>query len=91
MNKLTLNPEMLRVETFAPDDDAAAARGTVAAHSGACDAGDTDLDLLTCAGSCPPDCEHDAVMALTNDGRHTCAYSCLAKCFWTVVVYGCDI
>jgi hypothetical protein len=92
MNKLRLDPDQLRVESFAPRDDAALPRGTVAAHSGdGCEAGATDLDLLTCAGSCAPDCGHDAVFALTNDGRETCAYSCRARCIWTVVVYGCDI
>jgi hypothetical protein len=57
MQKLKLDPEMLRVESFTPDDDAVARRGTVAAHrAGTFEIVDTDLDLLTCAGSCPPDC-----------------------------------
>lgn len=84
MNKLTLDPDMLRVETFAPEAGAARPRGTVAGFSGdGCDVGDTDLDILTCAGSCPPDCGHDAVFVLTNDGRETCTYSCPGKCFNT--------
>lgn len=88
MPKLTLDPEMLAVETFAPDDAAAPSRGTVAAHSGdGCDAGATDLDLLTCAGSCPPECEHDAVFVLTSDGRETCTYSCPGKCFNTNLLW----
>lgn len=82
MRKLTLDLDMLAVETFAPAD-ATDSRGTVAGHSGGCDIGDTDLDLLTCAGSCPPDCEHQAVFALTNDGSPTCTYSCPGKCFNT--------
>lgn len=53
MHKLTLDPEMLRVQSFATDEDAAAARGTVDGHAfTTLDAG-TDLDILTCAGSCP--------------------------------------
>lgn len=53
MNKLKLDPDMLRVQSFATDEDAAAARGTVDAHAfTTLDAG-TDLDMLTCAGSCP--------------------------------------
>ncbi|HEX6036536.1 hypothetical protein [Longimicrobium sp.] len=80
MPKLTLNVEMLAVESFAPAE-AVAPRGTVAGHS--IDGGDTDLDILTCAGSCPADCEHDAVFVLTNDGRETCTYSCPGKCFNT--------
>lgn len=53
MHKLTLDPEMLRVQSFATDGDAAAARGTVEARAfTTLDAG-TDLDILTCAGSCP--------------------------------------
>jgi hypothetical protein len=76
MKKLTLDPEMLHVESFAPDGERAAMHGTVAAH-----AGDTDPDLPTCAGSCPPD--GDAVQALTYDGGGTCVYSCPGKCFNT--------
>jgi hypothetical protein len=54
MHKLKLDPAMLRVQSFAPDADAPAASGTVAAHAWTVtiDAG-TDLDMLTCAGSCP--------------------------------------
>ncbi|HEX6746006.1 MAG TPA: hypothetical protein VF092_01740 [Longimicrobium sp.] len=33
MRKLKLNPDILRVESFAASDDAADARGTVAAHA----------------------------------------------------------
>lgn len=77
MRKLMLDMEMLAVESFAPAE-AVVPRGTVAGH-----AGDTDLDLLTCAGFCPPDCEHDAVFVLTYDGRETCTYSCPGKCFNT--------
>ena len=58
MTRLRLDPDQLRVEPFAPEDGAAGPRGTVAGHSG--DAGATDVDLLTCAGSCPPDCGHAA-------------------------------
>jgi hypothetical protein len=53
MQKLTLDAEMLRVQSFATDEDSAPARGTVDAHVfTTLDAG-TDLDILTCAGSCP--------------------------------------
>lgn len=81
MHKLTLNPEMLRVESFTPESGAGATRGTVNARGDTVDAGDTDLDILTCAGSCPGDC--DDVQVLTYDGRPTCTYSCSFKCFNT--------
>ncbi|HEU4884710.1 MAG TPA: hypothetical protein VFT45_20810 [Longimicrobium sp.] len=84
MQKLTLNPEMLRVESFSTDVEAAPRRGTVAAHrAGTFEIVDTELDLLTCAGSCPPDCGEQGVMALTYDGGSTCVYSCPGKCFNT--------
>lgn len=81
MNKLELDPHLLRVESFAPLDDARRPRGTVAAHADTGDIGDTELDILTCAGSCPPDCEQ--VMALTFDGGSTCIHSCPGRCFLT--------
>ena len=58
MKKLRLDPEMLRVQSFTAEIAASAARGTVQARAfNSIDApGDTDLDILTCAGSCPPDC-----------------------------------
>jgi hypothetical protein len=81
MRKLTLDPDMLRVESFAPEAGAGAPRGTVAGHSG--DLGDTDLDILTCAGSCAPDCGDAQLAAFTYDGGSTCVYSCPGKCFLT--------
>lgn len=76
MKKLMLDPETLRVESFAPDGDATRPRGTVAAHAHpTVDVSDTDLDILTCAGSCPPDCGEQGLMALTYDGGSTCVYS----------------
>lgn len=81
MHKLKLDPEMLRVESFTPDGDAGSPRGTVAAHEPTGDAADTDLDILTCAGSCPDDCA--ALQAFTYDGGGTCVYSCPGKCFNT--------
>jgi hypothetical protein len=84
MQKLRLDPNMLRVESFAPDDGAGAPRGTVAAHrADTADAGDTDLDILTCAGSCPPDCDDQGTFAFTADGGSTCVYSCPGRCFNT--------
>ena len=56
MKKLTLDSGMLRVQSFAPAGGAPGPRGTVAAHVCTVDVGDTDLDILTCAGSCAPDC-----------------------------------
>lgn len=81
MHKLKLQPEMLAVESFPMDAGAGASRGTVNGRAGTGDAADTDLDLLTCAGSCPADC--DGVQALTYDGRETCTYSCPGRCFNT--------
>ena len=81
MPKLKLHPEMLAVESFTIDSGAAAPRGTVNARGDTADAGETDLDLLTCAGSCPGEC--DGVQVLTYDGRETCTYSCPGKCFNT--------
>jgi hypothetical protein len=82
MHKLKLHPEMLAVESFTMDAGDGAARGTVNARAGTTiDGGDTDLDILTCAGSCPADC--DGVQALTYDGGSTCVYSCPGKCFNT--------
>lgn len=84
MHKLKLHPEMLRVESFSPAGEPASTRGTIAAHRGGTwEIGDTELDLLTCAGSCPPDCGEQGVMALTYDGGSTCVYSCPGKCFNT--------
>lgn len=82
MHKLKLHPEMLAVESFTMDSGPGAPRGTVDARADATgDAGETDLDILTCAGSCPADC--DGIQALTYDGRETCTYSCPGKCFNT--------
>lgn len=82
MKKLELDPEMLRVETFAPGAAADAQPGTVAAHGGPAPVfANTDLDLLTCAGSCLE--EHAGIQALTYDGGSTCVYSCPGKCFNT--------
>ena len=50
MKKLTLNLEMLKVETFAAADDAGE-QGTVVAHSGW-----TNCGGLTCLMSLCPDC-----------------------------------
>jgi hypothetical protein len=84
MHKLRLDPHMLRVESFTPVLGAAPWRGTVAAHrAGTGDVVETDLDILTCAGSCAPDCGEQGVMALTYDGGSTCVYSCPGKCFLT--------
>ncbi|HYR10623.1 MAG TPA: hypothetical protein VEQ60_22795 [Longimicrobium sp.] len=84
MHKLRLDPDMLRVESFTPQGGAGNRRGTVAGHrAGTGEIGDTDLDILTCAGSCPPECEEQGVMALTYDGGSTCVYSCPGKCFLT--------
>lgn len=73
MHKLKLHPEMLRVESFTPESGGPATRGTVNARGDTVHAADTDLDLLTCAGSCPDDC--DGIQALTQDGRETCTCS----------------
>ncbi|HST61056.1 MAG TPA: hypothetical protein VLK84_20295 [Longimicrobium sp.] len=81
MHKLKLDPEMLAVESFTMDAGDGATRGTVNARGDTADAGDTDLDILTCAGSCPGDC--DGIQLLTQDGRETCTYSCPGKCFNT--------
>jgi hypothetical protein len=84
MRKLRLDPDMLRVESFAPGGGAFHSRGTVAAHARPTgDVHDTDLDILTCAGSCPTDCGEQGLMALTYDGGSTCVYSCPGKCFNT--------
>lgn len=85
MHKLRLNPDMLAVESFTMDVGNGAPRGTVNARAGSTiDGGDTDLDILTCAGSCPADCgQADAPFQLTNDGSSTCVYSCPGKCFNT--------
>lgn len=80
MQKLKLHPEMLAVESFTPEPGGPAARGTVGGHADTVDV-DTDLDILTCAGSCPGEC--DGVQVLTYDGRETCTYSCSFKCFNT--------
>ncbi|HEX2080158.1 MAG TPA: hypothetical protein VHG08_20825 [Longimicrobium sp.] len=56
MSKLTLDPCMLHVESFAPAGSATGSSDTIPGPGGSADYGDTDLDVLTCAGSCPPDC-----------------------------------
>ena len=70
MPKLKLNPEMLRVETFAPNGAAVSPHGTVKAHSyvtfGAPNAAcsepaseqclETDHHLYTCGVSCANAC-----------------------------------
>ncbi|HVH13057.1 MAG TPA: hypothetical protein VM759_08400 [Longimicrobium sp.] len=82
MKKLTLDPEMLLVESFTPEGDPRSSRGTVAAHQDPPgDSEDTNLDILTCAGSCPTDCAD--LFALTYDGGATCVYSCPGRCFLT--------
>lgn len=70
MRKLTLDPEMLAVESFTPDEAADDAAGTVRAHSfvtvqphQACGSGeasancmDTDFHVYTCGNSCINHC-----------------------------------
>jgi hypothetical protein len=55
MNKIRLNAEALRVESFEPAPDAAAGRGTVRGHrpENSCD---TNCDILTCGGGDTCDC-----------------------------------
>lgn len=90
MHKLKLDPEMLRVESFTADSAGGAPRGTVNGRADTTgDIADTDLDILTCAGSCPPDCA--AAQALTYDGGSTCVYSCPGKCFLTGFNPTCDL
>jgi hypothetical protein len=92
MQKLTLDSEMLRVESFTPDDGPAARRGTVAAHGAdTVDIVETDLDILTCAGSCAPACDGQGVLAWTYEGGSTCVYSCPGKCFLTGFQPTCDL
>jgi hypothetical protein len=57
MHKLKLNLDALAVESFAADGEWPAPRGTVDAHVlfTADVTTDTQLDVLTCAGSCDRD------------------------------------
>lgn len=67
MHKLKLDPEMLRVESFTPNDDAAAARGTVDAHS------TITRDMLGCT-------DGDNTSISTNHIYWTCGESCIYQC-----------
>lgn len=70
MHKLTLQPEMLRVESFATDAGSRSGRGTVDAH-----AKPTQL-----ATGCPVVPESQDCPATYNQAD-TCAYSCGGGCF----------
>lgn len=52
MRKLKLNPEALRVESFAPDDRAPGARGTVNAHAPATRNCPPDTGMTFCETNC---------------------------------------
>jgi hypothetical protein len=55
MNRIRLNAEALRVESFELAPDAAVGRGTVRGHwaENSCD---TNCDILTCGGGYTCDC-----------------------------------
>jgi hypothetical protein len=71
MNKLKLDPEMLRVESFPTDATGPATRGTVDAH-----AKPTQL-----ADGCPTVVPESETCPATYNQAATCAYSCDGGCF----------
>jgi hypothetical protein len=79
MKKLTLDPESLRVESFAADDDAWAVRGTVEAHSF------ITLDVGPCSEPASQHCQP------TDFHWNTCGVSCWYACFPTGPETNCDI
>ena len=72
MRKLTLDPEMLQVESFAADDETAAERGTVRAHSF------VTVDNRPCGSDDP-----SAQCMDTDFHVYTCGNSCVNMCFLT--------
>ena len=72
MKKLTLDPEMLHVESFAADERGYALSGTVQAHSFVSD--------LVPSGCCEPASQH---CQETDYHWETCGNSCVNMCFNT--------
>ncbi|HST61057.1 MAG TPA: hypothetical protein VLK84_20300 [Longimicrobium sp.] len=77
MKKLKLDPEMLAVESFAPDESADDAIGTVRAHSY------VTVDYRPCGG------EQSAQCVETDFHWRTCGNSCVYMCFHTGFEAGC--
>lgn len=69
MRKLTLDPEMLHVESFTPDGDAADRRATVKAHSFV-----TFVPGQACSEPASQQCVE------TDFHWYTCGNSCINKC-----------
>lgn len=79
MHKLKLDPETLCVESFAPGEDAAFARGTVDAHS--------YVTFGAPNGACSePASQH---CQETDFHWNTCGDSCVNMCFATGVAQTC--
>ncbi|HEU0052712.1 MAG TPA: hypothetical protein VFQ39_06030 [Longimicrobium sp.] len=79
MRKLKLDPDGLRVETFAPQPRDGRAEGTVAAHS-----------FVTVDGGINPCSEPASQQCMASDKAiFTCGSSCVNMCFATGVQYGC--
>jgi hypothetical protein len=69
MRKLTLDPEMLRVESFAPGSEGKPAAGTVRGNS------IITFNYNPCGGGNPtPDCED------TQWEVETCGWTCMNEC-----------
>lgn len=78
MRKLTLDPEMLAVETFVADEAADDGAGTVRGHSF------VTVNDRPCGGDDP-----SAQCMDTDYHVYTCGVSCINMCFHTGVQAGC--
>jgi hypothetical protein len=80
MRKLTLDPDKLRVESFAADEGDAAPRGTVEARSFVT----IHSPNAPCGSEATPNCQP------TDYHVYSCGVSCIEMCFLTGGMPTCD-